>query len=172
MLNKTLKGTGKKTKWAHKVAITALGFGLLLSFLAAFSFEEIKAPPADNQAPPISPKKCEGLTAEGICYTLERADTNQSRIKGLSDRSELKPQTGMLFVFDAPSKECIWMKDMHFNLDIVWLDEAKKVTKIEQDVSPATYPNSFCSDNTKYVIELNSGDVTKLKLETGNKLMF
>lgn len=167
MSNKTPKETGKKTKWAHRVVITALGFGLLLSFLAAFSFEDIQAPGGSNNA-----ASCDGLSANKMCYQLEKAVNDQTRVKGLSDRTELKPQTGMLFVFDDSAKECIWMKDMHFNIDIIWLDETKKVTKILQNVSPATYPNSFCAEHTKYVIELNGGDANKLELALGSHLSF
>ncbi len=171
MSNKTPKAIGKKTKWARNVAITALGFALFLSFLTALSFEETKAPGGNVPASSES-KVCEGLTVQEACYSLEKVTTNEARIKGLSDRSELKPQTGMLFVFTTPRQQCIWMKDMKFNLDIIWLDETKKINKIEQNVSPATYPSSFCADNTKYVIELNSGDIAKLQLNVGDNLTF
>lgn len=171
MLNKTPKETGKKTKWARNVAITAVGFALILSFIAALRFEDIKAPAADTPAP-TSSNTCAGLFVLKTCYPLERAETEEARIKGLSGRSELKAQTGMLFVYDNPGRQCIWMKEMNFNLDIIWLDEAKKITKIKQNVPPSSYPDSYCTDNTKYVIELNSGDAAKLQLADGNKLEF
>lgn len=172
MSNKTPKATVKKTKWARNVVLTALGFALVLSFLAAFSFEEKKAPSGNNAPQSSNSNSCDGLRVQEVCYPLERADTNEKRIKGLSAHPELKPQTGMLFIFDNPERQCIWMKDMNFNIDIIWLDTTKKITKIEQNVSPATYPNSFCADNTKYVIELNSGDAAKLQLGIGQQLTF
>lgn len=39
-------------------------------------------------------------------------------------------------------------------------------------VSPSTYPNSFCGQATKYVVELNSGEADKLELSIGQTLAF
>lgn len=158
----------KKTKWARNVIITAVAFALFLSFLAVFSVKDARAPAPTGGLSDAS--GCEGLSTQHGCYSLERAESNQARIKGLSDRDSLAPQSGMLFVFDPPAEQCIWMKDMRFDLDIIWLDEAKKVIKLEQAVKPETYPASFCAANTKYVIEMNSGDAQALGLAAGQQL--
>lgn len=92
------------------------------------------------------------------CITLETVDNNQDRVRGLSGREYMLTNQGMLFVFDQPGNHCIWMKDMNFPIDIVWIDENKIVTDIKKDVKPETYPESFCpSKDSKYVIELNAG---------------
>lgn len=169
MSNSTPKATAKKTKWARNIAVAALALVLVLSFLAAFSVEKTSAP---SNVGTVPPNGCNGLLVRKACYPLERADTNQTRIKGLSGRENLPPRTGMLFVFERPAEQCIWMKDMSFSLDIIWLDEAKKITKIEQNVSPDTYPATFCADETKYVIELNSGDAQDLGLSPDQQLEF
>lgn len=62
------------------------------------------------------------------------------------------------------------MKDMRFSLDIIWLNEAGIITKIEKQVSPETYPADFCSPNTKYVIELNAGTAEQARLKVGQTL--
>jgi len=104
-------------------------------------------------------------------YTLALATTEQTRNIGLGGRNTMALDQGMLFVFDKPAVQCFWMKDMHFPLDIIWLDAAKGVSYIKQNVSPDTYPATFCSPTaTKYVIELNAGEVAKQHMSIGQKL--
>jgi uncharacterized membrane protein (UPF0127 family) len=105
---------------------------------------------------------------------LEVADTSAERAKGLSGREKLSKGRGMVFIFQEPGTQCFWMKDTLIPLDMIWLDKDKKVTKTQENVLPATYPDQFCSIEPKdqYVIELNSGDVKKLEIKTGQTLSF
>ena len=91
--------------------------------------------------------------------------------KGLSGTAALDPNSGMLFWNAAEAKQCFWMKDMHYNLDIIWLDRNKKVTHIEYNLSPKTYPKTFCAQG-KYVIELNAGEAKRSGITKGQVLTF
>lgn len=102
------------------------------------------------------------------CLRLEDAITPQQLERGLSGRYKLPTGTAMIFVFDQPSNQCMWMKQMRFSLDMVWLAQDKKIHKIIKNLSPDTYPESFCADNTKYVLELNPDTVEKLGLNIGD----
>ncbi len=119
---------------------------------------------------PEEPEVC--LQLQRNCFELEVADTYEKHMRGLSGRKDLPMDTGMLFVFEQIEEQCFWMKDMRFSLDIIWTDEHKKITKIEKNVSPDTYPDSFCVDNTKYVLEFNRGFASKYGLKAGTKLQF
>lgn len=101
-------------------------------------------------------------------YRLEIVTTAESQEKGLGGRRDMAQDHGMIFVFGTPATQCFWMKGMLFPLDIIWLDSAKTVTKVASDVSPATYPRQYCSDEkTKYVIELNAGQAKKAGISQG-----
>src|SRR3989344_4329125 len=50
----------------------------------------------------------------------EVADTLALQTRGLSGRTSLGEGEGMLFIFDQEGTHGIWMKDMHFAIDIVW----------------------------------------------------
>lgn len=103
------------------------------------------------------------------CYNLEKATTNEAQIKGLSGRSRMPEKSGMLFIFESPDQQCMWMKDMIISNDMIWLDESKRVIKIEQKVMPESYPKTFCSESpAKYVIELNGGQIEKNQLRIGD----
>lgn len=117
---------------------------------------------------PAHPK----LTVSGKSYNLEFADTDAKRIQGLSDRKNLEENNAMLFVFPSATQQCMWMKDMRFSIDMVWVNENKEVIKIAQSVAPETYPKTFCADNTKYVLEFAAGETGDINLTTGQRLKF
>ena len=101
-------------------------------------------------------------------FAVEVADTPETRRKGLSGREALPEGTGMLFVFDAPSRYGFWMKDMNFAVDIVWIDERSRVIDVEKEVTPETFPQVFYPDQpVKYVLELPTGAVDKYQIATG-----
>ena len=97
------------------------------------------------------------------------ADSVSERIKGLSDTPFLPEHVVKLFVFDAEGNHSIWMKDMNYALDILWLDKEGLVVHIEEDISPDTYPNSFASPVPAwYVVEANAGFVAQNEIKIGN----
>lgn len=165
MLNKTPKESAKKIKLARNVVPIVLVFliGLVLA-VALLQQREGSSASVDNG--------CNGLRLNSDCFQLYMADTPEERTLGLSGRDSLPSNTGMLFTFPDSAKHCFWMKDMKFNIDIIWFSSDKNITKIEHNVSPATYPNTFCSDHTKYVIELDSGVAKQYSLSVGQQLEF
>lgn len=101
------------------------------------------------------------------------ADTDDSRIKGLSGRDALLEREAMLFTFDTAKKHGIWMKDMKFSIDILWLDQNYQILSIEEDVSPNTYPRVFYpTEKSLYVLEGNAGFAKRNNLKVGNFLNF
>jgi hypothetical protein len=106
-------------------------------------------------------------------YTLFVVSTPTTQQLGLGQRASLPKDQGMLFVFGQAAQQCFWMKDMHFPLDMIWLSPSHRVEHIQPDVSPKTYPNSFCPDVTaQYVIELNAGQASAAGIYTGERLSF
>ena len=102
----------------------------------------------------------------------EVADSAAERITGLSGRKCIGENQAMLFVFEQPGQKGIWMKDMKFPIDIIWLDENHKVVKVQSNVSPDTYPAQFSNEEAaKYVLELKAGQADKLGIRTGIVLM-
>jgi uncharacterized membrane protein (UPF0127 family) len=91
-------------------------------------------------------------------YTLETASDQAGQTKGLSGRTELGSQSGMLFRYGETAERCMWMKDMRINLDMIWLDADQRIVSIVQNVTPASYPHTYCA-TAKDVIELPAGAV-------------
>lgn len=88
------------------------------------------------------------------------ADSEDKRIQGLSNRESIHEDQGMLFLFPEAGHHGIWMKDMKFSIDIIWLDEKFQVVDFIEDVRPESYPHIFKPKKpAKYVLETNSGFV-------------
>ena len=97
------------------------------------------------------------------------ADTEVARQKGLSGRSGLAPDEGMLFVFPQDGKYAFWMKDMRFSIDIVWLSRDGAVVYMVQNASPDTYPRDFVPrEPARYVLELPAGFVSRNNVAIGD----
>ncbi len=102
-----------------------------------------------------------------------RADTEDSRRQGLSNRTSLPADTGMLFIFPSVAIQGFWMKDMHFPLDIIWIDKDKKVIGIAKNATPESYPAVFMSpDPIQYVLEIHAGTSADFGITTGTQLVF
>lgn len=113
-----------------------------------------------GKSTPIGQKSC--------VMSLEKVDTTSGRESGLSGREFLPANRGMLFVFDSIGNQCMWMKDMKFNLDIAWLNAHGDVVKLEEKLTPASYPQIYCADDTLFVIEVNSGIAKSAGLDVGS----
>jgi uncharacterized membrane protein (UPF0127 family) len=110
------------------------------------------------------------LPAEGgkQCIQLERVDTPKARERGLGGRDSMPRNHGMLFVFQQDGAYCFWMKDTRFSLDMVWLDGDGRVVYVKHNVTPDTYPQSFCPNKkARYVIELNAGTARDIGIYEG-----
>lgn len=104
---------------------------------------------------------------------IEIADTEQKRTLGLSNRSFLPENSGMLFVFDKPDYYSFWMKDMFFPLDFIWIDQNLRIIDITKNVDPKTYPEIFKPKMpAQYVLEVNAWWADKLQAKIGDQIFF
>lgn len=113
------------------------------------------------------------VTVNMSTITVRVAETPKERQQGLSGTPPLGPNDGMLFIFQRPGADGIWMKDMNYPIDIVWLDNDKLVIHQVEGVSPDTYPKVFYSPTpANYVVELPSGYLAAHHVMTGTDFLF
>ncbi|PID32490.1 hypothetical protein CR970_00245 [Candidatus Saccharibacteria bacterium] len=106
-------------------------------------------------------------------FSLEVAETEEARIRGLSGRTTLASDAGMFFKFEKVGMHCFWMRDMKFALDIIWLDSNNSVVHIEQSAQPVSYPDTFCPDAAvASAVELPAGSAARVGIELGDTLTF
>ena len=111
------------------------------------------------------------VVMSGYSFVANIMDNDALRQKGLSGRTNMQSNEAMLFKFEEVSERCFWMKEMNFDIDIIWLDGGYKVTAIEQNISPDTYPKEYCH-NGQYVVEIKAGLANELDLKNGDKIKY
>jgi len=111
------------------------------------------------------------LTVRSEHYGVLFAVTPEQRAQGLGGRRSLPTGQGMLFLYGRQQNLCFWMKDMHIAIDMLWLNQEKRITHIEPSVSPATYPGSFCNRGA-FVLELSAGQAAAQHLKIGDQASF
>jgi uncharacterized protein len=109
-------------------------------------------------------------------FSFEVVNTPISRGQGLSGREEIGSD-GMLFVFPDRDRHAFWMKDMEFDLDLLWIVD-EEVVEVTRSVSaPQTAAESrslriYQSDSpVNIVLEVEAGFVEEYGLEVGSRLV-
>ena len=110
--------------------------------------------------------------------TVQIADTDSLRARGLMFQEELTFDQGMLFVFNEPGIRPMWMLNLQFSLDLIWFDENLRVTAIEKNVPPCLTTievvtcreNGVSGDNAKYVLEVTAGFVDEFNITENSRL--
>ena len=148
----------KKTKSARKAQLFLLVFTLLVA-VVIWIFWDGDSIESETKT----------LTIADAEVLVEVVDTQQAREKGLSGRDDLESGRGMLFVFDEPDFYSMHMQDMNFSIDIIWLDDDRRVVDIISDVSPDTYPQTFSPRSAaNYVLEVPAGFSEEYDLVRGS----
>ncbi|MBF0570503.1 MAG: DUF192 domain-containing protein [Candidatus Omnitrophica bacterium] len=117
----------------------------------------------------IAPQVCH----RGNCVTVEVVSKREDMERGLMYRSHLEQNRGMLFVFTADDKHLFWMKNMHFNLDILWIGVDGRIIFIGQNIpacSSDPCPIYAPDQKSRFVLELNSGYTASHRWNAGDKL--
>jgi uncharacterized membrane protein (UPF0127 family) len=102
------------------------------------------------------------------------AKTPAARTKGLSGTEQLAKDEALLLAFDHEDLWKIWMKDMNYPLDIVWLNKDKEVVYIVKNAPPQSYPHKQFTpkDAALYVLELSAGTVEEKAIVIGDRAAF
>jgi uncharacterized membrane protein (UPF0127 family) len=100
---------------------------------------------------------------------IQVAVTPEQHQIGLMYRTEMPQNEGMLFVFQAASKQCFWMKNTILPLTAAFIADDGSIVNLE-DMKPQT-TDSHCSlKPVRYVLEMNQGWFGKKGLKAGSKL--
>ncbi|AJF59725.1 MAG: DUF192 domain-containing protein [Candidatus Diapherotrites archaeon] len=109
------------------------------------------------------------------CIEVETADEAGEQALGLMFRESLPENSGMLFIFPDSSPRSFWMKNTLIPLDIMWIDESKKIAGITENVQPCkadpcpSYPSR---KPVKYVLEVNAGFAGRKGIKENDSVEF
>jgi uncharacterized membrane protein (UPF0127 family) len=100
-------------------------------------------------------------------YTVEVANTQEKRSKGLMFRKHLPENTGMLFVFSYEDYRYFYMKNTLIPLDFAFFDSQMKIVSIKQ-MEPLDETTVPSDKKAMYALEMNKGFFEKEKINVGD----
>lgn len=104
-----------------------------------------------------------------VSFTLEIANRNEERYRGLMYRNSMPADHGMIFVFPDTAPRSFWMENTRIPLDILYLDDQGVVVSIHQ-MKPYDLSGVHSGKPAKYAIELNKGAAERAGVKVGDKL--
>jgi len=115
---------------------------------------------------------------DDVVLEVQVADTDPRRARGLMFQEQLPLDEGMLLVFDDPNKVSIWMLNVQFPIDAIWIDAKGTVVFIEKNIPPCktALETVTCESykgggqDVKYILEVTSGFVEQFNISTDSIL--
>jgi uncharacterized protein len=102
-------------------------------------------------------------------FNVELAQTQKKQSLGLGQRENIKDNYGMLFVFPQSADYSFWMKDMKFDLDILWIEDGK-IVYIEKNVSHGYLKAINSNVSADMVLEIKAGISEKHGFKIGDEV--
>jgi hypothetical protein len=125
----------------------------------------------DNSATPAPSFKKDGeltFQKDQEKLTIEIADNEAEITQGLMYRRTMPDSCGMVFVFADSQPRTFWMKNTYLPLDILFLDETKKIVTIQANRTPFSVEQIPSFEKAKYVLEVNAGYCKRKGIEKGD----
>ena len=87
-------------------------------------------------------------------------------------RNSMKPNQGMLFIFDDVQERYFYMKNTHIPLDIIYINRDKKIVSFQKNAKPLDETPLPSNVPVKYVLEVNAGKADTWSLSVGDSISF
>ncbi|MGZ8288701.1 MAG: DUF192 domain-containing protein [Telluria sp.] len=110
------------------------------------------------------------LTAGMHLIQAEVAQTDAQRQQGLMFREKMPTNHGMVFVFDQPTSQCMWMKNTPLPLSVAFIATDGKIVNIE-DMQPQTLDSHCSTKPVKYALEMNLGWFKQKNVKPGSAIV-
>lgn len=105
-----------------------------------------------------------------VRFTVELADTEPARARGLMFRETLPRSAGMLFVYPRPVRAQFWMKNTLIPLDMIFADPSGRVTRVHSNAVPGDLTTIDGGAGVLAVLEINGGLAARLGIAPGAEL--
>ena len=109
------------------------------------------------------------LTAGIHVIKAEVALAPAEREKGLMFRQSLGLNQGMVFLFDEPAVQCMWMRNTLIPLSVAFIADDGRIVNIE-DMAPQTEDNHCAARPARYALEMTRGWFAKHGIVVGGRI--
>lgn len=103
-------------------------------------------------------------------FTVEIADTEELRQRGLMFRQRLPEDRGMLFDFGKPRPVGMWMKNTHISLDMLFIRPDGTIAYVAENTVPQSLDVIGVSEPVLAVLELAGGTSKRIGILAGDKV--
>ncbi|RKX86734.1 MAG: DUF192 domain-containing protein [Spirochaetes bacterium] len=112
-------------------------------------------------------RKTVPITVGKDVYHIEIAVTREEQTEGLMHRKELKPDTGMIFVYKEDRKLSFWMKNTLVPLSIAFIAKDGTIKEIHH-MKPESLTPVKSTHSVRYALELPQGSYEKSETGIGD----
>ena len=109
------------------------------------------------------------LSAGMHLIRAEVADNFVTRMQGLMHRPSMGANEGMLFIFEEPGIQCMWMKNTLIPLSVAYIADDGSIVNVE-DMKPQTEDSHCAKKPVRYALEMNVGWFASKGVRPGAKL--
>ncbi len=109
---------------------------------------------------------------QGLWIEVELARTPAERTEGLSHRSSLPRNRGMLFDFGTSGNYGFWMYETSMPLDIIFADESFTIVGILENMQPGDLTLRRIGRPSRYALEVNAGFVRDNGIRVGQHMSY
>lgn len=141
--------------------------GLMVSVLLLM----VLAHPSATHAATLRQEPLEITTAKAtVKFTVEIADTEATRNRGMMYRKSLAPDKGMLFDFKTPREAAFWMRNTLIPLDIIFITQDGRILTIARNAVPHSEVPIPSGGAIRGVLELAGGRAAQLGIYPGDRV--
>ncbi len=118
-----------------------------------------------------APQKLPAIRINAGIYNIEAevARSFEERATGLMFREAMPVNSGMLFVFEEPDRQCFWMKNTLLPLSVAFVGDDGTIVNID-DMQPQTLDPHCSAKPVRFVLEMNKGWFAKRGIKSGARL--
>lgn len=102
-------------------------------------------------------------------FTIEIADTEASRERGLMFRTSLAPDAGMLFDYHQEQQTSFWMQNTLIPLDMIFISASGIVKTIHVNARPMDTTSIPSEVPIRFVMEIPGGRSEEIGLKVGDR---
>jgi len=122
-------------------------------------------------ARPVGQQTVEIASKTGVhVFTVEIADNDADRAKGLMYRKELPEGQGMLFDFHRDQEVSFWMQYTYIPLDMIFIRGDGRILRIAENTEPLSTRLIPSNGLVRAVLEVIGGTTRKLGIAAGDRV--
>ena len=107
-------------------------------------------------------------------FRLHAPQTERDHEIGLAAFDVIAPDEGMIFRGMPVGRQSIWMKNMKFDIDVLWVNKDNQIIHIVQGMSKSDQTTKYHNPDTTpsaYVIELPNDTCNKYGITVGQRVV-